>query len=71
MSYSSYIALFYPDKGPRYVQETGKIIDSLDISGDDHQKIWEGTAGRLLKMKFPFAGPEDLAPFHMKGAERR
>jgi aminocarboxymuconate-semialdehyde decarboxylase len=41
---------FDPEKGPRYIRETIKIIEDLPISEDDRQKIFEGNARRLLKL---------------------
>jgi aminocarboxymuconate-semialdehyde decarboxylase len=41
---------FDPEKGPMYIRETIKILDNLDISKKDRQKIYEGNARRLLKM---------------------
>ena len=41
---------FDPEKGPGYIRETIKIIDDLDISEEDRQKIYEGNARRLLKL---------------------
>lgn len=41
---------FDPEKGPMYIRETIKIIDALDISEEDRQKIYEGNARRLMKM---------------------
>ena len=41
---------FDPEKGPGYIRETIKIIDALDISEEDRQKIYEGNARRLLKI---------------------
>ena len=41
---------FDPEKGPGYIRETIKIIEGLDISDEDRQKIFEGNARRLLKL---------------------
>ncbi|MBW1799679.1 MAG: amidohydrolase family protein [Deltaproteobacteria bacterium] len=41
---------FDPEKGPGYIRETIKILDALDISKEDRQKIYEGNARRLLKL---------------------
>ena len=41
---------FDPEKGPGYIRETIKILDNLDISDEDRQKIYEGNARRLLKL---------------------
>lgn len=40
---------FDPEKGPGYIRETIKIIDSLPISDEERQKIYEGNARRLMK----------------------
>lgn len=42
---------FDPEKGPGYIRETIKIIDDLPISDEDRQKIYEGNARKLLKLK--------------------
>jgi aminocarboxymuconate-semialdehyde decarboxylase len=39
---------FDPEKGPGYIRETIKIVDALQISDEDRQKIYEGNARRLL-----------------------
>jgi len=41
---------FDPEKGPGYIRETIKIIDTLPISETQRQKIFEGNARRLLKL---------------------
>jgi aminocarboxymuconate-semialdehyde decarboxylase len=41
---------FDPEKGPGYIRETIKIIENLQISEADRQKIYEGNARRLLKL---------------------
>jgi aminocarboxymuconate-semialdehyde decarboxylase len=41
---------FDPEKGPGYIRETIKILDNLDISKEDRQKIYEGNARKLLKL---------------------
>ncbi|MFC1867500.1 amidohydrolase family protein [Thermodesulfobacteriota bacterium] len=41
---------FDPEKGPGYIRETIKILDGLDISDEDRQKIYEGNARKLLKL---------------------
>jgi len=43
---------FDPEKGPGYIRETIKILDNLDISGEDRRKIYVGNAERLLKKRF-------------------
>ena len=41
---------FDPEKGPGYIRETIKIIDTLPISETDRQKIFEGNAKRLFRL---------------------
>jgi predicted TIM-barrel fold metal-dependent hydrolase len=41
---------FDPEKGPGYIRETIKVIDALDISDKERQKIYEGNARKLMKM---------------------
>jgi uncharacterized protein len=41
-------APFDPEKGPMYIRETIKVIDSLDISEEDRAKIYHGNAIKLL-----------------------
>ncbi|MEM7799190.1 MAG: amidohydrolase family protein, partial [Chloroflexota bacterium] len=41
---------FDPEKGPGYIRETIKILDNLDISDKDRQKIYQDNAVRLLKL---------------------
>ena len=43
-------APFDPEGGPMYIRETIKIIDGLDISDEDRQKIYQGNAERLMKI---------------------
>lgn len=40
-------APFDPEKGPMYIRETIKVIDSLDISNEDRQKIYHDNVVRL------------------------
>jgi predicted TIM-barrel fold metal-dependent hydrolase len=42
---------FDPEKGSAYIRWTIEVIDSLDIKPADRQKIYEGNARRLLKLK--------------------
>ena len=42
---------FDPEKGPMFIRETIKIIDELDISDADRDKIYRGNAVKLLKLK--------------------
>ena len=41
---------FDPEQGPMYIRETIKIIDSLDISDDDRDAIYQGNTTKLLKL---------------------
>ncbi|MDT8398803.1 MAG: amidohydrolase family protein [Pseudomonadales bacterium] len=41
-------APFDPEKGPMYIRETIKVIDSLDISEEERAKIYHGNAIKLL-----------------------
>ena len=43
-------APFDPEKGPMYIRETIKIIDELDISEVDRDKIYRANAVELLKL---------------------
>jgi len=43
-------APFDPERGPMYIRETIKIIDGLDISGEDRAKIYHQNATALLKL---------------------
>ena len=40
-------APFDPEKGPMYIRETIKVINSLDISDADRRKIYHGNAAKL------------------------
>jgi predicted TIM-barrel fold metal-dependent hydrolase len=42
---------FDPEKGPGYIRETIKTINILPISEAERQKIFEGNAKKLLKLK--------------------
>ena len=42
---------FDPEKGPMYIRETMKIIDGLDLSETDRDKIYRANAVTLLKLK--------------------
>jgi aminocarboxymuconate-semialdehyde decarboxylase len=42
---------FSPDKGPGYIKDTIRVLDSLPIGREDLQLIYEGNARRLLKLK--------------------
>jgi uncharacterized protein len=41
---------FDPEKGPKYIRDTIKIIEELPISAKDREKIFEGNARRILKL---------------------
>ncbi len=43
---------FDPEKGPGYIRETIKIIDGLDLSKADRDKIYHGNLERLTGQKF-------------------
>jgi predicted TIM-barrel fold metal-dependent hydrolase len=45
-------APFDPEGGSLYIRETLKVIDSLDISKADRQKIYQGNAERLFNRSF-------------------
>jgi predicted TIM-barrel fold metal-dependent hydrolase len=41
---------FDPEKGPKYIRDTIKIIEQLPISDKHREKIFEGNARRILKL---------------------
>ncbi len=41
---------FDPEGGPMYIRETIKVLDQLDISDQDRDRIYRGNAERLLKI---------------------
>jgi aminocarboxymuconate-semialdehyde decarboxylase len=43
---------FDPEGGPGYIRETIKILDSLDISKADRDKIYCGNIERLTRRTF-------------------
>ena len=43
-------APFDPEKGPMFIRETIKVIESLDLSDADRAKVFHGNAERLLKL---------------------
>jgi uncharacterized protein len=43
-------APFDPEKGPMYIRETIKVIESLEIPDADKAKIFHGNAEKLLKL---------------------
>jgi predicted TIM-barrel fold metal-dependent hydrolase len=45
-------APFDPEGGALYIRETLKVIDSLEISGAERQKIYQGNAERLFDRRF-------------------
>jgi predicted TIM-barrel fold metal-dependent hydrolase len=48
-------APFDPEKGPMYVRETIKVLESLDLPKSDLEKIFHGNAEKLLKLGKPLA----------------
>ena len=44
-------APFDPEKGPMYIRETIKAIESLDITEAERAKIFHGNAEKLLKLE--------------------
>ena len=44
-------APFDPEKGPMYIRETIKVIDSLDISDEERSRIYRDNALRLTGLK--------------------
>jgi predicted TIM-barrel fold metal-dependent hydrolase len=48
-------APFDPEKGPMYVRETIKVLESLDLPQADLEKIFHGNAEKLLKLGQPVA----------------
>jgi len=43
-------APFDPEKGPMFIRETIKVIESLDLSEADRAKVFHGNAERLLRL---------------------
>jgi predicted TIM-barrel fold metal-dependent hydrolase len=43
---------FDPEGGSMYIRETMKVIDSLEISTEERQKIYQGNAERLFNRSF-------------------
>jgi aminocarboxymuconate-semialdehyde decarboxylase len=43
-------APFDPEKGPMYIRETIRVVDGLDITEDERERIYSGNARRLLKL---------------------
>jgi len=44
---------FDPEKGPGFIRETVRVIDNMRASLEDKQKIYEGNARRMLKLRLP------------------
>ena len=44
-------APFDPEKGPMYIRETIKVIESLDLTEAERAMVFHGNAQRLLKLK--------------------
>jgi aminocarboxymuconate-semialdehyde decarboxylase len=42
---------FDPEKGPGFIRETIRCVDALPISDEERQRIYEGNARRLLKLR--------------------
>ncbi len=42
---------FDPEKGPGFIRETIRCLEALPISDEDRQKIYEGNARKLLRLK--------------------
>ena len=40
---------FDPEGGPLYIRETIRVIDSLDITADDRERIYHGNLRRLIR----------------------
>ncbi len=45
-------APFDPEGGPMYIRETIRVIDSLEISAADRERIYQGNAERLFNRRF-------------------
>jgi aminocarboxymuconate-semialdehyde decarboxylase len=43
-------APFDPEKGPMYIRETIKVIESLDLTEAERAMVFHGNAERLLKL---------------------
>ncbi len=41
---------FDPEKGPGFIRETIRVMESITLAPSDRQKIYEGNARRLLKL---------------------
>jgi predicted TIM-barrel fold metal-dependent hydrolase len=42
---------FDPEKGPGYIRETIRCVESVEMSAADRHKIYEGNARKLLRLK--------------------
>ena len=42
---------FDPEKGPGFIRETIRCLEEMNVSAEDRQKIYEGNARRLLRLK--------------------
>ena len=60
-------APFDPEKGPMFIRETIKVIESLEISGEDRAKVFHGNAERLLKLSQDKVKPRRSAPQRVAG----
>jgi predicted TIM-barrel fold metal-dependent hydrolase len=54
-------APFDPEKGPMYIRETIKVIESLALPQADLEKIFHGNAEKLLKLGQPVAASATAA----------
>jgi aminocarboxymuconate-semialdehyde decarboxylase len=43
-------APFDPEKGPMYIRETIKVIESLELTDAERAMVFHGNAERLLKL---------------------
>ncbi len=58
-------APFDPEKGPMFIRETIKVIESLNLSEADRARVFHGNAERLLKL----AGASEDEAHRSKGAQ--
>ena len=42
---------FDPEKGPGFIRETIRCLEEMEITSEDRQKIYQGNARRLLRLK--------------------
>lgn len=52
---------FDPEKGPGFIRETIRVMESLTLAPSDRAKIYEGNARRLLKLDVRKAKEAELA----------